>query len=60
MDGALGLTALFGGLLLAAVLFYAAMRNRKISAGQKARSEAATHDLYAAEDRDAKRDEVAP
>ncbi|MEH3107035.1 MAG: hypothetical protein PGN09_07000 [Sphingomonas fennica] len=60
MDGALGITAFLGGLLLAAVLLFAMLRNRKRTPAEKARTEAATHDLYAREDRDAKRNEVAP
>ena len=60
MDGALGLTAFLGGLFLAAVLLFAMLRNKRRTPAQKARTEAGTRDLYAAEDARAKDDEATP
>lgn len=47
MGGSLGLTAIIGGLLLAAVLLFAVLRNRQRSAGARQRTEEATKELYA-------------
>jgi flagellar basal body-associated protein FliL len=47
---------ILGPLLLAGVMLWSLLRNRKQSAAQKDRTERATHDLYAEEDRIAHRD----
>jgi len=51
MGGEVGLLAIVGGLLLAAVLAWAAWRNRARSGRDRHRTEAATHDLYREIDR---------
>ena len=51
MGGSIGLTAAIGGILLAAILLYAVLRNRQRSAGQVRQTEEATKDLYARVDR---------
>ena len=53
MEG-IGLTAAIGGFLLAAVLLYAVLANRRRSRADVQRTEAATKDLYARVDREDK------
>lgn len=51
MNGGIGFTALIGGLLLAIVLLYAVIMNRRRSNADRRRTEEATRDLYARVDR---------
>ena len=60
MDAGLGLSAAIGGLILAAVLLFAMLRNKQRTPREEARSEAATHKLYENIDAEDKRNEVAP
>ena len=53
MDSA-GIVAAIGGLILAAVLLWAVMKNRQRSAGDVRRTEEATRDLYVKVDREDK------
>ena len=50
IDG-IGLTGIIGGLLLAAVLLFAALANRRRTRSDVRRTEEATKDLYARVDR---------
>ena len=60
MDGGLGLTAIIGGILLAAVLLFAMLRNKQRTGSEFFFNDSATHDLYKRMDADDKRDETAP
>jgi len=51
MGGSMGLIALVGGLLIAGVLAWAVLANRRRSGAERRRTETATHDLYNKMDR---------
>ena len=59
MGGGIGWTAAIGGLVLAAVLLFAVIANRRRSRAAQRRTEEATRDLYARIDRDDHRQEQA-
>lgn len=50
MSGTMGWVALVGGLILAAVLLFGMLSNRRRAHGDKLRTEDATRDLYARTD----------